>query len=48
LRTAGRLGLVAAVGLLVGIATQIGQSVLPDGAVGYVAFLWFDTLRANV
>ena len=27
----GRLGLVAAVGLLVGIATQIGQSVLPDG-----------------
>jgi len=26
-----RLGLAAAVGLLVGVATQIGQSILPDG-----------------
>ncbi len=27
----GRVGLVVAVGLLVGVATQIGQSALPDG-----------------
>jgi hypothetical protein len=31
MRPGGRLGLVVAVGLLVGVATQIGQSVLPDG-----------------
>jgi len=28
---AGRVGLIAAVGLLAGVATQLGQSLLPDG-----------------
>ena len=28
---AARVGLIVAVGLLVGVATQIGQSLLPDG-----------------
>jgi hypothetical protein len=31
MKSAGRLGLVAAVGLLVGVLTQIGQGSLPDG-----------------